>query len=272
MTIKLRHYPTSIMLFLLPIYGYIFTINSHACEYHRAGMKFKSPLIAGTIVRRYRRSLADVKLENGEMVTVHSPALGPMTGCYRPGMPVLLSDSQDASRKHMLTWEMISIDDTWIGINPSVARRVLQESIESGRVPSLASYQVQRETRYGLNRRTDLILQGMEDNCFINAYSVSWVEGGDALFPDAPNPRVCEQIAELADITAQGHRAMIFLLVQRGDAQRLRLADTVDAAIPEALRDARKAGVELVAYRARITMEEIDLGEEIDIVFSEGSG
>jgi sugar fermentation stimulation protein A len=235
-------------------------------------MKFRSPLIAGTIVKRYRRSLADVRLDNGNLVTVHSPALGPMMGCYRPGMPVLLSDSQDASRKHALTWELISIDDTWIGINPSVARRVLQESIESGKIPSLASYQIQRETRYGLNRRTDLILQGMENNCFINAYSVSWVENGEALFPEAPNPRVCDQITELADITAQGHRAMVFLFVQRGDAVRLRLAEDIDQTIPGALLDARTAGVEIVAYRARITREEIELGDQIEIVFSGGSG
>jgi len=233
-------------------------------------MKFKSPLIAGTIVKRYRRSLADVKLESGELVTVHSPGLGPMTGCYQPGMPVLLSDSQDTSRKHGLTWELISIDNTWIGINPSVARKVLQESVESGVIPSLRSYQIQRETRYGLNRRTDLILQGMENNCFINAYSISWVENGDALFPEVPNPRVRDQIAELGDITAKGHRAMIFLFVQRDDAVRVRLADEIDADIPGALRVARTAGVEIVAYRARITREEIDLGDQIDIAFDGG--
>ncbi len=227
-------------------------------------MKFKTPLLQGTILRRYRRSLADVRLANGKVVTVHSPGLGPMTGAYKPGSPVFVSDSQDASRKHGMTWELISIDGTLIGINPVVARKVFQESIEEGLFPSLSSYQIQRETRYGLNRKADLILQGMENNCFINVYSVSWVENGDAFFPDTPGDRLSDQIRSLLDVAVNGHRAMVLVLVQRGDAKRLRLAGETPTL--EAIREAQSGGVELLAYNAYITSEEIRLDRQLEIV------
>lgn len=232
-------------------------------------MKFKAPLLQGTIVRRYRRSLADVRLSNGKVVTVHSPGLGPMTGAYEPGSPVLLSDSQDTSRKHGLTWELISINGIWIGINPVVARKVLQESIEGGIFPSLASYQIQRETRYGLHNRADLILQGMENNCFINVYSVSWVEQEEAFFPDARNDRICNQIRSLSEVAINGHRAMVFILVQRGDARQLRFAEKVDPQIMDAIRKAHDKGVELIAFSARVSPEEICLGNQLTVVFED---
>jgi sugar fermentation stimulation protein A len=151
-----------------------------------------------------------------------------------------------------------------------VARKVLQESIEEGRFPSLASYQMQHETRYGLNKRADVILQGMEDNCFVNVYSVSWVEKGDAFFPDSRSARICEQVGELADVVSNGHRAMVFLFVQRGDAQRLRLVRHVDPLIVNAVNEAHDGGVEVVAFGARVTPEEISLADQLDIVFDEG--
>jgi len=233
------------------------------------GMRFKTPLLQGTILKRYRRSLADVRLSSGKVVTVHSPGLGPMTGAYEPGSPVFVSDSQDTSRKHGLTWEMISIKGTWIGINPVVARKVLQESIEVGGFPSLTSYQIQRETRYGLNKRADLILQGMENNCFINVYSVSWVENGDALFPDARNDRICEQVRSLSEVATNGHRAMIFFLVQREDARQFRFAGNIDPQTVKAIQEAQTLGVELFAYNARITPEEIFLGTQLTVVYRE---
>ena len=227
------------------------------------GMKFKEPLISGTIVRRYRRSLADVRLQNGKVVTVHSPGLGPMKGCYEPGKPVLLSDNQDAGRKNSLTWELISIDGVWIGVNPAVAKKVLVEAIESSSIPQLSDVEIQKETAYGLNKKSDLIVQGMEHNCFINIYSTGWVEKDVAFFPDAPARRATEELQDLSEIAAKGHRAIAFFLVLRGDCSALEFSEEIDGTFARTARAAMKSGVEVLAYKAIVSPEEISLGTQL---------
>jgi len=247
---------------------YIFYHDFEFARSHQlnARMKFRSPLIRGTIVKRYRRSLVDVKLDNGRIVTAHSPSLGPMTGCYEPGRPAMLSDSHDPNRKHPLTWELIDMGGIWVGVNPSAAKKVLVEAIDTSGIPSLAGYETLKETTYGRNKKTDLILQGMEHNCFINTYSVSWAENDVALFPDAVSTRATTQLRELAEIPTEGHRSIAFFLVQRSDCSRLTIAAGINSELQQALRGARNAGVEILVYRSVVSPEEITLGSPIPCI------
>lgn len=226
-------------------------------------MIFPEPLIAGTLVRRFRRSLADVRLTNGKVVTVFSPGLGPMTGCSEPGRPVLLSDSRDANRKNRLTWELINMHETWVSVNPAHARRVVQESLEQHSIPTLTDYELQTEAFPGFGRKTDFILQGMERNCFVTVFSVSWAEHDVAMFPDAPSPRFRERIDELADISRRLHHAVALFIVLRPDCSRFRLVHFLDQNFADACEAATQAGVELLVYRATVTPGEVALGSPI---------
>ena len=223
-------------------------------------MKFAAPLISGTLIKRYRRSLADVKLDNGSIVTAHSPSLGSMAGCSDPGRTVLLSDSGDTSRRHPLTWELIDVDGTWVGVNPGMARKIAREAIMDGAIPSLHNYEIQSEATYGKTRKIDLILQSMEQNCFINIHNVTWVQEGVALFPDAVSESPKKSLYELTEIAGQGHRAVAFFLVQRGDCEIFKPAEQIDRDYLKAILKAQSAGVEITVYRAAVTPHEITLG------------
>ena len=226
-------------------------------------MKFPSPLVCGILLKRYRRSLVDVKLDDGTIVTAHNSSFGQMTGCSEPGRPVLLSESKDKGRRHPHTWEMIDMNGVWIGVNPANAHKVVAEAITEGKIPSLLDYELQPDATLGPGRKIDLFFQGLEQNCFVNIHSVTWVEDGIAFFPDAPSPPAQKGMQELAAIAQQGHSAIAIFVVQRGDCAKFRPADRIDRVLLRNILAAHSAGVEILVYRAVVTPHEILLGEII---------
>jgi sugar fermentation stimulation protein A len=231
---------------------------------HSLPMRFPSPLIKGTLVKKYRRFIVDVRLEDGSIVTAHCPTMGLMNGVSEPNSIVMLSDSGLETRRNKLTWELIEIGGTWIGVNSSVPLKVLIESIEEKRIPSLNNFgEAHIDATYGRGNKIDMMLQGMEHNCFINTFHVSWVENGVALFPDVPSPRMTKSVEQLSEIARQGHRAVAFFLVQRSDCSLFKPAEHEDKDFLKALLAAQSAGVEIMVYRAHITLEEITLGKSL---------
>ena len=227
-------------------------------------MRFPSPLIKVTLIKKYRRFIVDVRLENGTMVTAHCPTMGIMNAVPETGSQVMLSDSGLETRRHKLTWELIDINGTWVGVNSSVPRKVLIEAIDGRRVPSLKDFtDIQVEATYGRGNTIDVMLQGMEHNCFINTFHVNWVENGVALFPDTPSPRMTKSIHQLTEIAQQGHRAVAFFLVQRDDCSLFKPAEHVDREFLKAMLAAQSAGAEVMAYKARITLEAITIGKPL---------
>jgi sugar fermentation stimulation protein A len=228
-------------------------------------MKLQTPLLQGALVKRYRRFLADVKLmENGTIVTAHCPNSGSMVGCCEPGRSVVLSDSGDSSRRHPLTWELIEMDTAWVAVNPHLGRKIVHDALLNRQIPTLVEYSdIQKDAQSGLGRKVDFMLQGMEHNCFINLFIVTWADHGTALYPDVPSERSTKAMSALADIARQGHRAVAFFFVQRGDCSAFKPAENVDRQFRKAMVDATNAGVETIVYRAHITPEEISLGEPL---------
>jgi len=224
-------------------------------------MRFPSPLIKGTLTKKHRRFIVDVTLEDGTMVTAHCPTMGRMQGVSEPGRPVMLSDSGLETRRNRLTWELTDINGTWVGMNSSVPLKVLIESIEENRIPSLKGFgEIQVGATYGHRNKIDVMLQGMEHNCFIGTFHVSWAENGVAFFPDVPSPRITKSIHQLSEIARQGHRAVAFFFVQRDDCTLFKPADDVDKVFLKAMLAAQSSGVEIMVYQARITTEAITLG------------
>jgi sugar fermentation stimulation protein A len=227
-------------------------------------MKLPTPLLTGTLIKCYRRSLVDVRLSDGTVVTAHRPNSGKMRGCSEPGRPVVLSDSCNPARRHQLTWELIDMNDTWIGVNPSIPGKVVYEALKLKLIPPLALYdEVDQNAAYGVNKRVDLLLQGRDQNCFINLFNVTWVENGVALYPETVSARSTTAVRELTDIAHQGHRAVVFFFVQRSDCSTFKPAEHVDREFLKALLVANSANVEIMVYRALVTPTEIALGVPI---------
>ena len=227
-------------------------------------MHFPSPLIRGILIKKYRRSIVDVRLEDGSHVTAHCPTMGTMNAVPDTARPVMLSDSGLDARRHKLTWELIDIDGHWVGVNSSMPRKVLIESIVQRLIPSLKGFgEPQADATYGIRNKIDVMLLGMEHNCFINTFPVSWVENNVALLPDAPSPRMNKSVQQLTEIARQGHRAVAFFFVQRTDCTVFKPAENVDKDFLKALLAAQSAGVEIMVYRAKITLEAITLGKPL---------
>jgi len=233
-------------------------------------MRLPSPLVSGTLVRRYQRFLADVELADGSVVTAHCPNTGSMRGCNRPGSPVLLSRSDRPERKYAYTWELVLVDNGWVGINTGLANRLVREGIECGTIAELQGYRAIRpEVRYGDNSRIDLLLTGDRPLCYVEVKNVTLVEGGVALFPDAVSERGQKHLRELMGVVAQGSRGVIFFVVQRGDGRVVAPADAIDPTYGHLLRQAVAAGVEALAYRALVTPAEVVLTQRLAVVLDE---
>jgi len=226
------------------------------------------PLTAGVLLRRYQRFLADVRLESGEVVTAHTANTGRMTGVAEPGSRVWLSRASDPRRKLKWTWELVEArPGVLVGIHTGRANALVAEGIETGVIQELAGYhRIRREVRYGGRHRIDLLLE--DDGrppAYVEVKNTTLVEDGVALFPDAVSERARRHLAALEAMVAEGARAVICFCVQREDAVASAPADAIDPAYGAALRRAVAAGVEAIAYRARVSTREIVLERSLPV-------
>jgi len=230
-------------------------------------MKLPQPLFHGTLIRRYQRFLADVELDDGSLVTAHTPNTGSMRGCATPGSRVILSLSTTPGRKYPHSWELVHADGVWVGINTLLPNRLAREGIENGTVAELAGYQtIKAEVPYGEGSRIDLLLSGARGRCYVEVKNVTLVEGGCALFPDAVSARGQKHLRELMEVVRQGHRGVNLFVVQRSDGESVSPADAIDPGYGAQLREASKAGVELLAYRALVTPSEVCLRQRLAVL------
>ncbi len=223
-------------------------------------MRFTTKLIRGTLVQRYKRFLADVRLANGEVVTAHCTNTGSMLGCKEPGSAVYLSLSPNKGRKLAYTWEMIQIQRNWVGINTMHPNRLVAEAITAGAILELCGYQtIRREVKVSAHSRLDLCLEGSNGYCFVEVKNVTLSFDGAAAFPDAVSERATKHLRELMRLKRKGHRAVVVFVVQRSDCNYFRPADEIDPEYGRWLRKAVKAGVEALPYHAAVTPREIVL-------------
>lgn len=235
-------------------------------------MRFSPPLIPGHLVRRYKRFLADIQLQGGELVTAHCPNPGAMTGLADPKMAVWLSDSAKPSRKLRYTWELVdaggSPGGSLVGVHTGRANAIVAEALAAGRIPALAGYgEIRREVRYGRNSRIDFLLQGAErPSCHLEVKSVTLKRGSEtAEFPDAVTARGAKHLDELCEVAAGGGRAVMLFLVQRSDCRRLAIAGDIDPVYARAFERARAHHVEVLCFGCNIGPEAIQLGGRLPL-------
>ncbi len=236
-------------------------------------MRFPSTLERGRLLHRYKRFLADIALDSGETVTANCPNTGSMLGLTAPGSRVWLSRSGSPTRKYSHTWEMVEADlgagPSLVGINTGPPNRLVTEAIATRRIKALAGYAtLRREVKYGEASRIDILLEDeSKGRCYVEVKNVHLMrEAGLAEFPDCVTERGAKHLRELAAMAADGHRAVMLFLIQRTDAKRFTLARDLDPGYAEAFRRAAEAGVEALAFRCRMSEEEIALDRAVPIV------
>jgi sugar fermentation stimulation protein A len=222
------------------------------------------------LIRRYKRFLADIQLEGAGVITAAVPNTGSMMGCCDAGNRVWLSESDSATRKYRHTWELVQVGKVMIGINTGRPNALVAEAIADGTIPELAGYPgVRREVRYGEEgSRVDIVLEAPRRKpCYVEVKNVTAAASkGIALFPDSVSDRGTRHLRELIRLKAQGLRPVQLYCVQRSDVREVRPADGIDYEYGQTLREAIAAGVEVLAYRAKVTPTEIRLEERIPVV------
>ncbi len=236
-------------------------------------MRFPSPLIPATLLRRYKRFLADVALADGHEVTVHIANPGAMTGLAIPGTKVWLSRSDNAARKLPYSWELAEVDLgaglELVGVNTGHPNSLVAAAIAAGAIPELGGYgSLRREVKYGRNSRVDFLLeQAGRPPCFVEVKNVHLMRTkGLAEFPDAVTARGAKHLEELIAMVAQGHRAVMMFLVQIGSADRFALARDIDPHYGLTFDRARMGGVEAIAYRCVITETGIAVADAVPVL------
>ncbi len=236
-------------------------------------MKFPSPLIEAVLIQRYKRFLADVKLPNGEQITVHCPNPGAMIGLNQPGNRVWISDSGNPKRKLRHTLELMEVAGpsglTLVGINTMHPNKLAEEAIVANRIAGLVGYSsIRREVRYGENSRIDLLLEH-EDRppCYVEIKNVHLVrEKGLHEFPDCKTARGAKHLHEMANVVDAGGRAVMLYVIQRDDGDAFALAEDYDPDYVLAFRNALRCGVEAFAIRCQITTEAIIASDPVEFI------
>ncbi len=236
-------------------------------------MKFPTPLLTGTLIKRYKRFLADIRLDTGEMVTAHCANPGSMMGLKEAGSRVWLSTSDNPKRKLKYSWELLEVDlgrgPHLVGINTNHPNKIVADAIDDGRIAELAGYSsLRREVKYGKNSRIDILLQEVnKPDCYVEIKNVHLMrKAGFAEFPDSVTERGKKHLNELAAYAQQGYRCVMFYLIQRTDAESFSLAGDIDKDYAHTFDTAIKSGVEAYAYSCTISPEGIDIDAPVLMV------
>lgn len=232
-------------------------------------MRFQTELLPATLIKRYKRFLADCRLADGREITAHCANPGSMMGLAEPGMRVWLEPNDDPKKKLKYGWRLVELEDgTFVGVDTSVPNKALKAALMAGAVPDLAAYQgVRAEVKYGARSRIDFLLtqDGLPD-LYLEVKSVTLSRtAGLAEFPDSVTARGAKHLDELATVARAGHRAMMLYLVQRTDADRFALAADIDPAYAAAYARACDAGVETLVLSTQISPKAVEVGPRLPI-------
>lgn len=233
-------------------------------------MQFSETLICGTLVKRYKRFLADVALDDGQIVTAHCPNTGAMTGCAEPGFKVWLCPNDDPKRKLKFTWEIaVDRNHNKIGINTHNANKVVAEALLAGQIPELSDFgHFRKEVKYGSeNSKIDFLLSDSDHaQLYLEVKSVTLLECGRGFFPDTVTLRGQKHLRELTQMVMQGKNAALFFCIQHTGIKRMEIARSLDPEYFDLMRIAVKIGVKVYAYSTDISEEGIVIDKPVPFV------
>lgn len=230
-------------------------------------MKFEKPVYEGIIEKRYKRFLSDITLKSGELVHAHVPNTGSMTNCWAQGWKVLVTYHDDPKRKMQYTLEATHNGKTWIGVNTSRTNKIVKEALELELIKELKGYKSIKPEAKVLESRIDFYLSEhkSKENCYVEVKNVTLNDGDKALFPDAVSTRGQKHLKDLIQLKAEGFRACMLYLINRSDVISFSPATDVDPEYARLLKEAKSAGVEILAYQTKISKKEIILTDKIKV-------
>jgi len=215
-------------------------------------------LQSAKLIKRYKRFLADIKLNNGEETTIHCANTGAMKGCAEPDDTVWYSTSTNPKRKYPFSWEITQTQAKhFICVNTLRANQLVEDALNKGLIGELANFtKLKREVKYGNeNSRVDfLATYDHAPDTYIEVKSVTLLDSDHGYFPDAVTTRGQKHLRELIEMVELGHRAVLFFAVLHSGINDISAASHIDPTYASLLKEARIAGVEIIAYKANFSL------------------
>lgn len=229
-------------------------------------MLFQTPLLKGRLLKRYKRFLADMELEDGTLVTAHCPNSGAMQGLVAPGTPVWVSRAENPSRKLPYTWQMAEVEGIYVGVNTSNPNHLVEEAIHSGIIKELQGFEnLRREVPYGKNSRIDILLSdSSKPLTYVEVKNVHLKRGERAAFPSSVTTRGAKHMGELSMMVDQGHQAYVVYVVQRKDCEEFEIANDIDPIYGKEALKALEKGVSVLVYACDVNPNAITLTHRIN--------
>ncbi|VAW68693.1 Sugar fermentation stimulation protein SfsA [hydrothermal vent metagenome] len=234
-------------------------------------MQFDSPLIRGKLIKRYKRFLSDITLDDGRLVTAHCANTGAMTGCAPESANVWLSVSDNPKRKYPHSWQLVELKPGVMAcINTGLTNKVAHEALLGQQITELTGFdECHTEVPYGEEKsRVDFFLSYHDQRVYVEVKHVTLsLQEGVASFPDSVTTRGQKHLRELTQQVKSGYRAALLFIIMRTDVNLVTVADSIDAEYGRLLREAVREGVEVLAYSVKIDFDGIEVDKAVPFSF-----
>ena len=226
-------------------------------------MKFTTTLIKGKLIKRYKRFFTDIEVNNKKLIA-HCPNTGSMMGLLDKGNDVWITKHNDPKRKLKFTLEMIKVKKKIIGVNTHRANRIVEHALNNKLIDEFISIKnIKAEFKYSDNTRFDFLC----DNKILEVKNVTLIRDNDvAEFPDAITSRGAKHLKMLINSIKKGYKPYVLFLTQIQDINKFRIAKDIDANYYKDYIEAKKAGVNFIAYRCYLSSKEIKVEKKINII------
>lgn len=222
-------------------------------------------LVSGRFVQRDNRFRATVRVD-GQNAWAHVPNSGRLQELFTPDRPVWLSPAATSPRKTAYDLKLVEYAGVLVSVDARLPNPLFAEALERGQLAEFDYPIIEREVSYG-HSRLDFRLSGPQGSCWVETKSVTLVEKGQAMFPDAPTSRGRKHLQSLVEARRAGHQAAVVFIIQRPDAMAFRPYVKADPEFAAALGQAAQAGVKVRVYTCQVSLSAISLAAEIPAVF-----
>ena len=230
-------------------------------------MEFTKSLIKGKLIKRYKRFFIDVKL-NKEIVTAHCPNTGSMKGLLDKGNEVYLTKHDDPKRKLKYGLEIIKAQKNLVGVNTHMANKIVNHGLNNNLIKELSnSSSIKSEVFFNKETRFDFLIEKNKYKIFIEVKNVTlFRDKKTAEFPDAVTSRGSKHLLTLIDAINKGYKTYLIFLVQIQNMENFKIARDIDGEYYKNYLIAKKAGVNFLAYRCKMSSKEIFIEKKLKIV------
>ena len=230
-------------------------------------MEFTKSLVKGKLIKRYKRFFTDVKL-NKEVVTAHCPNTGSMMGLLEEGNEVYLLKNDDPKRKLKYGLEIIKSRNNLVGVNTHMANKIAHHGLKNNLIEELKNNEnIKAEVFFNKETRFDFLIEKNKQKIFMEVKNVTlFRDKNTAEFPDAITSRGSKHLLTLIDAIRKGFKCYLLFLVQIENMEYFRIAKDIDSEYYKNYLIAKKAGVNFLAYRCKISSKEILIDKKLKII------